>query len=429
MQKYFHSVTLDENKCKGCINCIKRCPTEAIRVQNGKAMIITERCIDCGECIRVCPHHAKKARFDPMDIMEQYKYKIALPAPALYGQFNRLNDIDFILTGLKQIGFDEVFEVAKAAELVSDATRKFMASRVKDGPVIGSACPAIVRLIKVRFPELLQNILPLEAPMEIAASMAKEQAAKETGLDYSDIGAFFISPCPAKVTAAKQPIGRKKSMVDGVFAIKDVYPKLLEKMNRLDETEEISNCGIIGVGWAAIGGEASALLEDRYLSADGIENVMKVLEELEDDRLNELDFLELNACFAGCVGGVLNVENPYVAKARLSIIRKHMPVSCNHLDSDEIPESMKWSNKINSKSVLTLSDDINEAFTLLRKIEEIEKCFPQLDCGSCGAPTCHALAEDIILRNASETDCVFRMREQVKNVADTLSSLGAGFNF
>jgi len=425
MAEYFHSVTLDEDKCKGCINCIKRCPTEAIRVRDGKAHIISERCIDCGECIRVCPHHAKKARYDDMEMMSNFRYKIALPPPALYGQFNRLEDIDILLTGLKQLGFDKIFEVAKAAELVSDATRKIMETRAeKDGPIISSACPAIIRLIRVRFPELANNIINLEAPMEIAAMLAKKEAVEETGLDISEIGAFFISPCPAKVTAVKYPIGRDKSNVDGVFAIKDIYPRLLEKMNKIQEPEALSESGIIGVSWGGIGGEASALLNDQYLSADGIENVMKILEELEDERLNELDFLELNACFGGCVGGVLNVENPFVAKARLSKLRKHLPVSCNRLEGNTVPEEFNWNVSDKAKSVFKLSDDMNEAFELMKKIGEIEKCFPGLDCGSCGAPTCRALAEDIIFNRAAENDCVFLMKEQVRHVAETLQSLG-----
>ena len=70
---YSHSVTLDTAKCKGCINCMKRCPTEAIRVRNGKAHIIDDRCIDCGECIRICHNHSKKAVYDNFDIIENYK--------------------------------------------------------------------------------------------------------------------------------------------------------------------------------------------------------------------------------------------------------------------------------------------------------------------------------------------------------------------
>ena len=108
MQEFFHSVTLDRDKCKGCINCIKRCPTEAIRVRNKKAYIIAERCIDCGECIRVCPHHAKRATYDSLEILDKYPYTIALPAPSFMAQFNNLEDIDGVLNALVKFGFDEV---------------------------------------------------------------------------------------------------------------------------------------------------------------------------------------------------------------------------------------------------------------------------------------------------------------------------------
>ena len=73
MDRFFHSVTLDRDRCVGCTNCIKRCPTQAIRVRGGKAQIISERCIDCGECIRVCPHHAKKANHDSLSMLESYR--------------------------------------------------------------------------------------------------------------------------------------------------------------------------------------------------------------------------------------------------------------------------------------------------------------------------------------------------------------------
>ena len=85
---YSHSVLLDEKLCKGCTNCIKKCPMEAIRVQRGKARILNDKCIDCGECIRTCPYKAKVAHTDSWELLAEYKYTIALPAPSLYMQFD-----------------------------------------------------------------------------------------------------------------------------------------------------------------------------------------------------------------------------------------------------------------------------------------------------------------------------------------------------
>lgn len=410
-KKFFHSVRLDEEKCKGCTNCIKRCPTGAIRVRRGKAYIISERCIDCGECIRICPHHAKYAEKYSFNEILDYKYRIALPAPTLYGQFNNLDDTDYILTALKRLGFDDVFEVSKGAELVSEATRIAMEDKTRKKPIISSACPAVVRLIRVRFPNLIDNVLNLNAPMEEAARLARIRAAEETEYNEDEIGVFFITPCTAKITAIKQPICNIQSHVNGVFSIKDIYPVLLQQMDKLEKVEPLKESGIIGVSWASSGGESSALLNDKYLAADGIENVIKVLEELEDEKLNNLDFIELNACPGGCVGGPLTVENPYVAKARLQRLRKYMPVSCNHLETDSVPETMRWKKPLEQVSVMKLADNIADAMRKMNELNEIEKALPGLDCGICGAPSCRDLAEDIVREKGSIEDCVFFSRE------------------
>lgn len=421
MNSFFHSVTLDKEKCMGCINCIKRCPTEAIRVRNKKATIITERCIDCGECIRVCPHHAKKAIYDPLSILENYKYTIALPAPALYAQFNNLEDIEIILNALIELGFDDVFEVAKAAEIVSAATRQYMLNQNVLKPVISSACPAVTRLIRVRFPNLIDHILPLNAPVEVAARFAKKEAMKKTGLSKEEIGAIFISPCPAKVTAAKMPLGIEKSEVSGVVAISDVYPKLLKHMKNDNTNSIYAQAGKIGVSWASSSGEAASLLNDNYLAADGIENVIRVLEDLEDEKFENLDFIELNACNAGCIGGVLTVENPYIAKTKLKRLRKYLPVSLNHITS--IDSEIKWDTSIEYAPVLKLDNDINIALEKMSEMQKIYDTLPGLDCGSCGAPSCKALAEDVIRKVATTDDCIYKFRENISSLVNKIKML------
>ena len=424
MERFFHSVTLDSDKCMGCTNCIKHCPTEAIRVRSGKACIISERCIDCGECVRVCPHHAKRAQSDPLSVIESFPYAIALPAPTLYGQFNHLDDIDIVLTGLKRLGFDEVFEVSRAAELVSEATRRLMREGKLRLPVISSACPAVVRLIRVRFPDLCGHVLPLASPMELAARTAKDEAARRTGLPREQIGAFFLTPCPAKVTDARTPINFEHSEVDGVIAISEIFPKLLDKMDHLDRTEPLQGSGVIGVSWASSGGESAALLNDKYLAADGVENVIRVLEELEDEHIRELEFIELNACSGGCVGGVLTVENPYVARARLQRLRRYLPVSRNHLEQGGVPDSMHWQSELEYAPVLKLSDNMEEALRMMADIDRICATFPGLDCGSCGAPSCRALAEDVVRGEARQSDCIFVLREEIRSMAEALGAMG-----
>ena len=116
------------------------------------------------------------------------------------------------------------------------------------------------------------------------------------------------------MTDIEMPLGIEKSQVDGAIAISEVFPELSHKMDHLEKVEPLANSGVIGVGWSTSGGEAAALLNEKYLAADGIENVIRVLEEIEDERIGDLDFIELNACSGGCVGGVLCVENPYVAR-------------------------------------------------------------------------------------------------------------------
>lgn len=415
--KYTHSVTLDRDLCQGCINCIKRCPTEAIRVRDGKARILEERCIDCGECIRVCPHHAKKVVYNVLSDYSHFKHLVALPAPSLYAQFNNLTDTETVLAGLLDIGFDSFYEVARAAELVSDATRKLMNSMPK--PVISSACPAVVRLIKKRFPELVDHVLPLVSPMELAARLAKKEVMEKTGLAEEEIGCIFISPCPAKITEINNPTGSGKSCVDGSVAMKDMYPLLLSAMKNPSRTVDAS-AGRIGISWASGGGESAGLVTvENYLACDGIENVVRVLNDLEDGKFHNLDFVELNACPGGCVGGVLTVENPFIAKTKLKAIRKYLPVSMNSLENS-IPNHMLWDTELVYNPVFELQGNRIERFQKISKMEDLLESLPGLDCGFCGAPTCRCFADDVIRGYAKKEDCVVIMRRQLDKIKSAL---------
>lgn len=422
--KFTRSVQLRESACQGCINCIKYCPTQAIRVHNGKAHIIDKFCIDCGRCIRYCPHHAKVAVYDPLSVISQYKYTVALPAPSLYAQYNNLTNVDIVLNALLRLGFDDVYEVSAAAELVSEASREYIREHAAETPFISSACPSVVRLIRVKFPTLLSRLLPIKAPVEVAAEIARARAIEKTGLPSEDIGIIFISPCPSKVSYAKSPLGIKKSSIDHVIAIKDVYHLLLPHMKH-DENQipKLTHSGRIGIGWSNSGGEVGALLTDNYLAADGIVNILRVLEELEDEKLHGLDFVELNACNGGCVGGTLTVENAYIAKTKTKRLTKYQPVSRSHIeDYPEMP-SIYWADDVEYEPVFRLGSTFKESLHLMGEVERLTAQFPGLDCGSCGAPTCQTLAEDIVRGDATPNDCIYVLRSNISDLSGKIRHL------
>jgi iron only hydrogenase large subunit-like protein len=429
MPNYFHSVTLDEVKCQGCTNCIKRCPVEAIRVHRGKAKIIEERCIDCGECIRCCPNHAKVAVTDTLERLDGFEYKIVLPAPSFFGQLREEKDIEKILQAFIGLGFDEVFEVALAAEVVSYMVGKYLATNNYKKPLISSACPAILRLIQIRFPDLLEQVTPIMTPMEVAARLAKEGAAQRTGIAYERIGAFFISPCPAKVTEMRQPLHVKKSAVDGVIGATTIYKDLIKELSKVKgEAKGLRRATSKGIGWGYLTGESRAIGTPSSLSTGGIQNAISIFEEIERGELKDVDFIEVQACVGGCVGGPLNIQNMFVARVNLKNMVTKYKAKNAYFDNKQLKRFYEkdqfWSTEpVQPRPIMVLDDDVSKALVKMERLDAITAGLPGLDCGACGSPNCRALAEDIIRGIAFDTDCVIKLRERVKTLAEEILDL------
>jgi iron only hydrogenase large subunit-like protein len=431
MVRYFHSVRLDSEKCKGCTNCIKRCPVEAIRVHDGKATIMEERCIDCGECIRSCPNHAKIAITDTLEKLSEYKYRIALPAPSFFGQFKNQEHIEDILHAFLKLGFDEVFEVALAAEIIGFIVHKqLMADKVKK-PLFSSACPAVLRLIQIRFPELLKHCAPILTPMEVAARLAKEAAAKKTGLTSDEIGAFFISPCPAKVTEMKHPMSTKYSAVNGVIGANLIYKEMIREIARLngkDKQTNLQKATNLGIAWGFVTGESKNIDFGRALAVSGIHNVISLHDEIDRGELQDVDFFELQACTGGCVGGPLNVTNLFVGRVRLRDLIKRFGSKTPYFDERRLYElcgqgQFEATEPFEPRFLMPLDEDVAQALIKMERIDQITDDLPGLDCGACGSPSCRALAEDVVRGIALESDCIIKLREKVKTLAGEMLDL------
>ncbi|NLW07321.1 MAG: 4Fe-4S binding protein [Clostridia bacterium] len=415
--EYFHSVRLDWSRCKGCTNCIKRCPTEAIRVREGKAYIIQERCIDCGECIRVCPNHAKTAVGDSLEELSAYQYNIALPAPSFVSQFAPRASLEQTLGSLISLGFDAIFEVALAAEIVSKAARRYLDNYRGKRPLISPACPAVVGLIQVRFPSLLDQLLPLATPMDVAARLAKREGVAASGLPPEAVGTFFISPCPAKITAARQ---RRNGLAgpDGVIPMRDIYGDVLQNLK--SAAPYPSRAGAGGYGWGHSGGEKKCIGGPHLLEVDGINQVIDVLTMIEAGYLQDIDYLEMQACPGGCVGGALMVTNPYVARMRLRELTSRIGPRPEELP--EAGDSLKPYSYL-PRPALRLDPDLATALEKMHQVEATDKMLPGLDCGACGAPSCRAFAEDVVRGEAQDIDCIIVLRERVRVVAEEVVEL------
>ena len=162
------------------------------------------------------------------------------------------------------------------------------------------------------------------------------------------------------------------------------------------------------------GGEALSLSGvENHLVADGMESIIRVLEDLEDEKYDQIDFVELRACPGGCLGGSLQLENPYIARTKLKRMQRTVAGTVNRL-AGGIPTEMLWDTDLTYAPVLELGATRGERFERYNRMQTILKTLPGLDCGACGAPSCEALAEDVVRGTGQVTDCVLLRCRQLE---------------
>jgi len=410
-------IKINKTLCKGCVNCIRVCPTEALRVRNNKAVILEDRCIDCGECITTCPEHAIEAIVEGMEHTTSYRFKIALISSVIYAQFGLDISPYAIREAIKEMGFDSTMDVAFGAEV----STPFLQELLRNNPekvYISSMCPSVVKLIQLRYPSLVESLTPIASPEEIAARYAREEFIFK-GYKEEDIGVFLITPCTAKIADIKRGIGF--SYINGAISVSEVYKYAIKRLTSVKDGSKEPIFGR-GISWVRDGGESRNLEVLNYLVVDGVKNVLKVLDDLELGKLRGINFIEGRMCSGGCVGGPLNVQNPYLARVK---IRALEDLYLQVIDSStyELLKSKGYFQKMQYKpedNLLKLGEDISDAINKMRQIELILGELPGIDCGSCGAPNCRALAEDIVRGEAKKTDCIFKLKENIEEYAKNL---------
>ncbi len=414
MGEYFHAIEVVADKCRGSMHCMRVCPTEAIRVREGKALILEDRCIDCGDCIRVCPERAIRSITGSYEDLRKFKYTIAIPSPCLYAQYGIGVTPNHILNGLKGLAFDEAYDIGRACEVYTTVLKEHLQNYSESKPLISTLCPAIVRLIQIRFPDFVGNLLPLEAPRGIAGS-DKVSKAKELGMDPREIGGIYITPCPAKMMAVNQPLCKSDPNLDGAIAISDIYGLLFSSMRKSSAKEDLHHSSGVGVGMAAPGGVIAEIGIEDAMAVDGVKNVIQVLDDLEHGKIINIRYLELWACPGGCLGGPLAVENPYLAKIKVNKLVQQLGRKRKIPDEEveRLRGYMSCDVQLPPNPIKPLGRDAVDAIKKMKARESIVESLPRIDCGACGAPTCKAFAEDVIQGRAEILDCVFKLQDKV----------------
>jgi Na+-translocating ferredoxin:NAD+ oxidoreductase RNF subunit RnfB len=413
---YFHAIKLIPERCTGCTKCVRVCPTEALRVRNKVVELDASRCIDCGKCVASCPFDAIQTYADDLSIIDDFKYKLAIISTSYAGQFGEGISYETAKRGLLHIGFDAVASEAMVTEMMSLMIREYIAQNPTIKPVLSSNCPSIVRLIQVRFPSLLPNLLHIEAPMSVLAMYYRDKVCREQNLDSSEVGIFLIVPCVSQVTAVHQPEGTYVNLEDGAISIGEVYKRVMADIKDIQKLDMPMDVYPKGLSWAISGVKAEEVNDGKLRTMDvsGVHNVIKVLHDVENNQLDVYDYIVLNSCTNGCVGGVLNVENPFVATSRIRQLLRN----ATHKDfHDELFLDLYHEKRfdvlpLEPRPIMQLDVDIKTALTKMKQINDIVHQLPGLDCSACGSPTCMALAEDIISGKAELDDCVVRMRRQ-----------------
>lgn len=420
--KYFHAIQILEDNCTGCTACVRVCPTEAIRVRDRKATIDPNRCVDCGNCVTVCEFHAIIPSSDPLDIINNYKYKVAVISSSFFGQFSE--DISYANAkqAVLELGFDEVAEEAMVTDFMINVIREYIRANRDKRPILSSNCPAVVRLIQVKYPSLLPNLFHQEAPMSILTRFLRDRISKENELRDDEIGIFLIVPCVAHVTAVHQPEGAYKHLQDGAFSTGMIYGKVREIIKSVQNNPIDIDTYPQGLTWALSGVQAELVDTDdiRALSVNGTENVMDILSRVEDHYLDQYDYIVLRSYTNGCVGGCLNVENPFVAMSRIKKMSKDGDNKEIHVEElERLHAAGEFAvAPLTPRPIMELDKDIKKAIQKMKKINEFLTMLPGLNCSACGSPTCYALAEDIVLGKASLDDCVVLKRNKPSDEDD-----------
>ncbi len=387
--------------CRVCYTCVRECPAKAIKIINGQAEVITERCIGCGNCIKVCSQDAKVfllTRLEVKELLQSNKKVAAIVAPSFPAEFAEISEYKVFVGMMRALGFDYVFEVGFGADLVAREYKKLLEGS-NEKEYISSDCPSIVNYIKYYHPDLVKNLAPVASPMVAMTRVVKRKLG-------DDVKIVFVGPCIAKKAESDEvDIGLTFRELRGMFEHEGI------NQDNVDASDfDLPKAGKgsvfpISRGLIQTVDIQNTLLEGNVTVAEGRIGFQEAIKEFEEGKL-EGQNLELLCC-KGCISG------PGMTGRGKRFQRQNFVKSYTIGKLTEAEEK-EWRKGFDEYKGIDLSQSFvpNDKRIQRPSDEEIDKVLASmgkfsprdhLNCGACGYDTCleHAIA---IVEGLAETE-------------------------
>lgn len=411
-------ITISQANCKNCYKCVRYCPVKAIKIKDGQAEVIEERCISCGICVNICPQKAKVIRSDIDKVkgfIKEGHTVVASIAPSFLSVV--ANPEDFIAR-LHGLGLHEIRETAEGAELVSRQYPRII-KELPSKPVISTACPVIINLVERYYPKLLSHLAPLVSPMVAHGRYIKETKGNK-------VKVVFIGPCIAKKQEAEDD--EVRGAVDSVLTFRELKEWIQEDKisNSYSRTEGMFDPEPENARYFALPGgllRTSKIDGDldniKTVVVDGIDECKQVMDAIEKGGL-DAEFFELLACRGGCIGGPAAgiEENPFVKRERylkqIELISSKINIFNPGTDTG-IELTRGFHSKVFIKHYPG-EKKIREILSSIGKTSEDK----ELNCGSCGYPSCRDKAVAVYQGMAEPDMCMPYMRSKAESLANLI---------
>jgi signal transduction histidine kinase/iron only hydrogenase large subunit-like protein len=415
-------LTISNSKCRRCYRCVRECPTNALKIDQGKVKRIASRCIFCGVCYKHCPHDAVNAQTGVRHVQEllDSHAKVVICLEPTFPAVLDKGTPSQLVTALKTLGFNEVWESAVGGEWVTGAYHSWLLQN-KETPWISSFCPSLVYYIEKFVPHLVNQLVPIVSPMVACGMAVKRLRGAETKVVY-------VGSCISRIRERRDPCA--KPYIDYVLTYHDISA-LFKMKGIVRERQEPSDFDGPGGGRGRIlsiaGGMSQGigfeqdLLNLDYVVEAGAAEAMRAVKQFREGTLRS-SFLDLLFC-KGCINGPV-VDKKISGPSRKQIIVDYIKSQNGHEQTaglnglSNLPES--GLRRKFAASDVDLPEPKEEEIKAV--LAQLGKSYPgqNLDCGACGYGSCWEKAKAVVQGLAETEMCYHYLLERLQGLYSRL---------